>query len=331
MAWITDFLKGRRQRVNVDGELSSWRPVESGIPQGSVLGPLCFLVFVNDIPQVINNPIKMFADDTKIYGEVNTTEQVMALQQDLDAVARWTSAWQLPLNIAKCQSLHLGGRNNGHQYHIGDVPVEGVQAERDLGVIIDEKLTFHSQTGLVTKKANTILAIIKKSFDCLNLTTLPILYKTLVRPILEYANTVWGPIYVGDQKKIERIQRRATKLLPELSQLPYQERLKKLNLPSLVYRRKRGEMLMVYRILTGLTETSPMIFQPSTTGQRTRGHHLKLQKPRAARLVRRHHLGVRAVNDWNGLPQEVVSAPSLNVFKSRLDAHWINRMFDLEW
>ena len=331
LAWISDFLQGRRQRVNVDGELSSWRQVESGIPQGSVLGPLCFLVYVNDIPREINSPMKMFADDTKIYGEVSTTDKVMTLQKDLDAVARWTSVWQLPLNTAKCQSLHLGGRNTGHQYHIGDVLIEGVKEERDLGVIIDDKLTFHCHTGLVMKKANAVLAVIKKSFDCLDMKTLPILYKTLVRPIIEYANTVWGPIYIGDQKKIERIQRRATKLLPELSQLPYQERLKKLNLPSLMYRRKRGEMLMVYRIMTGLTETSPIIFQRSTTGQRTRGHHLKLQKPRAVRVVRRHHLGVRAVNEWNGLPQEVVSSPSLNTFKSRLDAHWKNKMFNLEW
>ena len=156
------------------------------------------------------------------------------------------------------------------------------------------------------------------------------MYKTLVRPIIEYGNSVWGPTYIGDQKKIERIQRRATKLVPELSHLPYQERLKKLKLPSLVYRRKRGDMLMVYRVLTGLTETSPM-FQPSTTGQRTRGHHLKLRKPTAVKEVRRHHLGVRAVNEWNGLPEEVVSAPSLNALKSRLDKHWKNRMYDLEW
>ena len=329
-AWISDFLKGRRQRVNVEGEFSGWMNVDSGIPQGSVLGPLCFLIFVNDIPSVVSGPMKLFADDTKLYGEAATIGGIDALQMDLDAVVRWTSVWQLPLNTAKCQTLHFGNLNTRHQYHIAECLVEDVVHEKDLGVIIDEKLAFHTQTAAVTKKANSILAVIRKSFDFLDAKTMSILFKTLVRPIIEYCNTVWGPMFVGDQKRLERIQRRATRLVAEIRHLPYQDRLRILHLPSLVYRRRRGDMLMVYRILTGKTEMDTL-FQTTVGEQRTRGHQMKLRKPMAVKTVRRHHLGVRAIDDWNSLPQDVVSAPSLNAFKSNLDKHWKDKWYSLEW
>ena len=140
----------------------------------------------------------MFVDDNKIYSDVTIKEDIAKLQNDLDAAARWTSAWQLPLNVKKCQWLHLGHHNTKNQNLIGDVPIEADKEERDLGVAVDDKLTFHSQTGVVTKRANVILAVIKKPFDCLDIKTLPILYKTLVRPIIEYENSVWSLTYIED-------------------------------------------------------------------------------------------------------------------------------------
>ena len=127
---VSYFLRERRQCVNVDGELSSWKKVESGIPQASILGPLLFLVYVNDIPLEVKNPMKMFADDTKFYGDMTTKEEIAKLQNVLDAVARWTSAWQLPLSVKKCQLLHLGRHNVKNQYRIADIPIETVKEEK---------------------------------------------------------------------------------------------------------------------------------------------------------------------------------------------------------
>ena len=152
------------------------------------------------------------------------------------------------------------------------------------------------------------------------------LFKALVRPHLEFGNSVWGPSSLGDQRQVEKVQRRATKLIPELRSKPYSSRLRELGLPSLTYRRLRGDMITIYQILHGSLDVQPGLLQLSTT-RTTRGHHLKLEKPRARTLPRRNYLSVRAVNSWNGLPSHVVSAPSLTAFKSRLDSHWKHIQF----
>ena len=129
--------------------------------------------------------------------------------------------------------------------------LQQVTKEKDLGVIIDHEMKFHKQTAAAAKKANGVLGIIKKSFSLLDKVTLPLLYKSLVRPHLEYANVVWGPHYVEDIKGIARIQRRATKLIRELRHMEYKDRLRELQLPSLSYRRRRGDMIYAYKLITG--------------------------------------------------------------------------------
>ena len=131
-------------------------------------------------------------------------------------------------------------------------------------------------------KGNQMLALVRRSFRCIDMVTLPPLYKTLVRPHLEYRNLTWGPFNRADQRLIERVQRRATKLVPELKCLPYQERLRHLKLPYLYHRRRRGDMIDIFQIMTGGINIQPdQFFQPATSTS-TRGHNLKLKKPQAA-------------------------------------------------
>ena len=167
-----------------------------------------------------------------------------------------------------------------------------------------------------------MLAVIRRSFALINQSTLPLLFKSLVRPHLEYGNLVWGPFNRADQKAVERVQRRATRLVTSIRHLKYQSRLCLLNLPSLYYRRRRGDMIHVYQMLTGGVDVIATEMFTIHTGGPTRGHSLKLAKPHAASRVRQNSFAIRIINDWNGLPSAVVSSPSLNVFKSRLDAHW---------
>ena len=164
--------------------------------------------------------------------------------------------------------------------------------------------------------------VIRRSFEHLDAETLPVLYKSLVRPHLEYCNTVWGPFNREDQQRVERVQRRATKLIPAIRDLPYTERLRILGLPSLYYRRRRGDMIMVYQLLHEGVDVDPENFFTSTAVGPTRGHPWKLMKPRAETRTRRLAFGVRTINDWNALPTSVVAASTLNSFKSRLDTHW---------
>ena len=201
--------------------------------------------------------------------------------------------------------------------------VQVTTEEKDLGITIDDQLKFHRHTN----KANKILGLIAKTFETLDEDSLPRLYKALVRPHLEYGNVIWGPRYVMDQQAVERVQRRATRLIPGLQGLPYEERLSRLNLPSLAHRRRRGDMIQCYKILTGINRINPdKLFQHATLDA-TRGHHMKLFKPRAKSEVRRGAFSVRVVDDWSSLPSHVVSAETVNQFKNRLDKIWKNDQY----
>ena len=156
--------------------------------------------------------------------------------------------WQLPLNIEKCKCLHIGRRNPGISYNINSFDLENVTNQKDLEIIVDSELKIHLQTDAAVKKANRILGIISKTIHTKGEPTIALLYTSLVRPHLEYANVVWGPKYKLDKQKVERVQRRATKLIENIKNLSYQERLRYLDMPSLLHRRLRGDMIETYKI-----------------------------------------------------------------------------------
>ena len=294
----------------------------SGVPQGSVLAPLLFILYVNDLPGALNCGIKIFAGDSKLYRSVQLPTDSLALQEDLDAAARWADEWQLTFNAAKCKVLHIGHRNRHHVYSLRGTALEETSAEKDLGVFIDVDLKFRKQAAAAVSKASQVLAVIRRSFQLLDKTTLPMLFKTLVRPHLEYGNIVWGPFNRADQQLIERVQRRATKMVPDLRHLPYPQRLRTLKLPSLYYRRHQGDMIAVFQLLHGGMDLDPDVFLNTAVARNTRGHPWRLVKPRAVSRIRRNAFSVRVVNDWNSLPSAVVTSASLNQFKNRLDTHW---------
>ena len=210
-----------------------------------------------------------------------------------------------------------------------DTVLEASPAERDLGIFLDPALKFRKQAAAAASKGNQMLALVKRSFKNIDTVTLPLLYKSLVRPHLEYGNLIWGPKNRADQKLIERVQRRATKLVPELKHLPHQERLRHLHLPSLYHRRRRGDMIAVFQILHGgIDVRSDQFFEPAASAI-TRGHGMKLRKPQATSRVRRNTLAVRAINDWNALPPAIVLSASLNQFKTGLDKHWGDDAFTI--
>ena len=321
LRWIEAFLVGRQQRVTVNGSRSGWAPVPSGVPQGSVLAPLLFLLYVNDLPNHLSSGVKIFADDSKLYRSVSLPADPSTLQKDLDAAVCWADEWQLTFNAAKCKVLHIGRLNRHHVYTLNGAVLEETEAKKDLGVYMDPNLKFRRQAAAAVSKASQVLAVIRRSFQLLDKSTMPVLFKTLVRP-LEYGNIVWGPFNRADQQRVERVQRRATKLVPELRHLPYQQRLRILNLPSLYFRRRRGDMIAVYQLLHGRLDLDSRIFLNTAVARDTRGHPWKLVKPRAASRIRRNAFSVSVVNDWNSLPPAVVNADTLNQFKNRLDSHW---------
>ena len=205
--------------------------------------------------------------------------------------------------------------------------LEVVHEEKDLGIIIDDTLRFHQQTACVVKKANQVLAVIKRSFNTRDEITITTLFKSMVRPHLEYANAIWGPHFQADIIKVESVQRRATKMIYGLTNLPYQ--VKTLKLPSLVYRRRRGNMIQIFKILNDSLRIDKNQFFKIREGSRTRGHRNKIFKEHAIRVPRRNNLPQKSANDWNLLPEKVVNSPSVNIFKNRLDKYWLEHHYDI--
>ncbi|KAI8500844.1 hypothetical protein Bbelb_216620 [Branchiostoma belcheri] len=326
-AWIEDFLSNRKQRVVVNNQSSSWKDVKSGIPQGSVLGPILFVIYINDLPESVSCAVKIFADDSKLYGNVKQSNSIEAIQGDLNEVDKWSKLWQLQFNVGKCKVLHLGRSNGKAEYTLGGQKIMETEEEKDLGVIVDNKLTFHSHTARAANKGNQLLGLIKRSFYNLDEHTIPILYKTMVRPHLEYGNVIWGPHFSMDQSKLEKVQTRATRLVPGLALLPYSERLKKLRIPSLQYRRKRGDMIQVFKIVTGQERVRADVFFSFLDSRTTRGHKYKLKVPLAKARVRGQVFSTRIVKDWNSLPEWVVNSKTVNQFKTNLDKHWMHLVF----
>ena len=325
--WIESFLKDLTQQVIVNGCRSNVRRVTSGVPQGSVLGPVLFLVYVNDMPNEIHNIIKLFADDTKLY---STRNSETPLQTDLNTVVGWTQKWLMTLNTQKCKHMHIGRSEQHNKLVLKDQLDQDIQLipaenEKDLGVTFDKDLKFgvHIQTSV--NKANKTLGIIFRTYTYMDIEMFKTLYKTLVRPHLEYASVIWSPYLKKDKISIENVQRRATKRIRSIiiSHMSYPDRLRKIGLPTLEYRRIRADMVQVYKILTGLDQVNIGNHLQLNVGS-TRGHPRKLYKHRHRTNLTLNTFSYRVVDVWNNLPEEVVMAPSLNTFKSRLNKVWKN-------
>ena len=335
--WIRSFLTGRHQQVRVNADTSTRRPVISGVPQGSVLGPILFTLFVSDVPGAVSSLISMFADDTKVYTALLEDDSSQNLADDLESLQEWSQKMQMCFHPKKCKVMHLGSKNMRHDYSMtladgSQHALEKVDTEKDLGVTIDYKLQFSEHVRTAVAKANRILGCLRHTFKHMTKDTLLLLYTSLVRPHLEYATCVWSPKTKKDKDALERVQRRATKLVPELKEMEYHERLKSLKLQTLLFRRKRADLIQAYKIMSGKDSLNQLtrctkcpdksMFQLSLS-QRTRGHELKLQKQEATG-TRSNFFCVRVLDDWNSLSSSTVQSPTVNHFKSGLRSDWAN-------
>ena len=334
-AWIRNFLCDRKQRICVNGEFSTWSAVLSGIPQGSILGPLLFLIYINDLPamctqQDISTKIYLYADDAKIYKFITQMRDQADLQTVMNSVKNWSDEWLLRLNIDKCKTVSYYLHNPfSTQYHITHdnktYILDQLSSINDLGVTFDSKLSFKDHISQKINKAYSILGIIKRNFIHMDEISFILLYKTMVRPHLEYANSVWCPYKKGDIKDIEKVQKRATKLVIKFKGMSYPDRLLHLKLPTLKYRRLRGDMIEVFKITHNIYDPDASLKLAYHSGSITRGNKYKLSNHRFHYDLRKHYFSARIVNIWNSLPNHVVDVNTVNLFKTRLDRYWINQ------
>ena len=258
--WIKEFLSDRKQKVMVNGECSTWYEVTSGIPQGSVLGPTLFVMYINSLPDVISQSSSyLFADDTKLANGIFENSDCEALQSDLNNMVEWTEKSLLKFHPDKCVHMTIGkSKLDERTYTLGhNGPViRKVKEEKDIGIIFDAELKFSSHISEKVNKANSIMGLVRRTFTHLDKGNFALLFKSLVRPHLEFANQVWSPYLQKHIQEIENVQRRATKLIPGMKDLTYEERLETLNLPTLKYRRFRGDMIEMYKLLNSKYNTT---------------------------------------------------------------------------
>nr|CAD2178902.1 unnamed protein product [Meloidogyne enterolobii] len=257
MIFLENFLTNRSFRVKIDDKLSENKSTHSGVPHGSVLGPLLFLIFINDLPNYIseNVGIKMYADDVKLY-KIHKNDKSSDLSNSLIRLEKWGQINGLEISPEKCFSLYIGKTNNMDDYYLYEKKIQKCTNIRDLGVIIDSKLTFTDHISRIVRnvylKSHQLLRIMKTR----KLNTLILAYKSYVRSQLEYATEIWNPIQNKDITKIEKVQKFFTRMAFKKCGLVYKkydERLKICNLQELNIRRKITDMTTTFKIIKGLT------------------------------------------------------------------------------
>ena len=323
--WIRSWLSNRKQRTVLNGEASEWGAVHSGVPQGSVLGPLAFVLFINDIDEAANNISIMnkFADDTKCGQVIKGEADITKLQSCIDNLMEWATTWGMSFNVSKCKLLHIGRSNQRAEYTMDGVKLAKTEAEKDIGVKVTESLKPSVQCREAAQRANNVLGQITRAFHYRDRKTFIQLYKQYVRPHLEFSIPAWSPWLVGDKEVLEKVQERAVRMVSGLQGSTYLERLKELNLPTLETRRLHFDLIQTYKILHHKDNVEAALWfdlVDSTSQRQTRQtcDPLNIKKKHAATDIRRAFFSNRVVDHWNKLPSEVKAAKSVNIFKSNV-------------
>ncbi len=330
LRWLKSFLQGRLQRVKVGSALSEYKPVVSGVPQGSVVGPVLFLLFINDIVNVFPPAVlvALFADDLKLYMSFRYAYERYILQNSINSAAFWSWDNQLPVQPLKCAVLSIG-HVEPPVYTFGQHILSSKAVVNDLGILVDRELSFKQHISSVIHKAYNSLSVLFKCFVTNDQSTFVLAYVSYVRPLLEYGTTVWCPnlharsplACLSSIDRLESLQRRFTHRLFRrcaLPDMPYLDRLRLLKLEALELRRLKLCLTMIFKIIHGLVDAKFCDLFELSTVTTTRGHRFKLCYAPFMKSARQNSFAVAMVPIWNSLPESVVSSVSLFSFKRNL-------------
>ena len=311
----------------MDGYSSDNLPVTSGIPQGTMLGPLLFLCYINDLPECVSCNIRLYADDVLLYNIIESEKDCLQLQSDLNALEHWEKTWQMKFNTLKCQYIFYGNKWTPIQkvYTIHGEPLQQVSSIKYLGVIIDKRITWNEHTDRLVHKANKVGGFLYRNFKNCPIHVKKKCYETLVRPILEYASTVWSPYYIKNINRIEAVQRRMARFVfnDYDRTTSVTELLRQLSWPSLQQRRLCDRTLMIFKIIHNLVDipVEPPNFIPNTIF--TRGNTQKFIQLQSNIDCYAKSFFPEAIKIWNSLPQLMIDCNDAESFK-----HYICNYFD---
>ena len=326
--WIKAFLTNRTQAVKISSHMSSSISVTSGVPQGSVLGPLLFLLFINDLTDFTfpNVHVKLFADDIKLYTELSYPSAHINFQSQLNLIHLWASTWQVEISYEKCNILYLR-KKLPQTFSFNNTQIRTADSVNDLGLLIAPGLKFNNHIDNIILKAKQRASIIHRSFLSKDKTILTRAFTTYVRPLLEYASPVWSPSHLTLISAIKSVRRNFTKRLPGFQNLNYSDRLKILKLKSLEHRRLIVDLglLTCHEIIHHHISITSANFLKLSTTQNLRGHSFKLTQPLAKNTIQQHFFTTRIVKAWNSLPDGLVTISNPNTFKHALNQHDLSK------
>ena len=319
--WIAQWLTGRSQTVVVEGERSGDEPVISGVPQGTVLGPILFLVYINDIAEGIQSSARLFADDGLLYRSIASEQDAVDLQSDLDAVVEWSRVWQMRFNPTKCHLLRVTRKRKitPHTYCMLGQDLAAVKHYPYLGVEIDETLSWKTHVNKTCSKAHNSLNFLRRNLYRCPRKTKESAYQTMVRPLVEYCSSAWDPGYVGQIRQVEAVQRKAARFVTSdwgrYSSVT--DMVKSLEWHTLQERRLVRRLSIFYQVLHG--NTAVQLPNYVTQQNRPRPHPFQYSSIQASKLCYTDSFWPRTILSWNPLPLDIVSAKSVDHFK---DSMW---------
>ena len=320
VSWIENFLLDRTQYVQVSGTRSSWISVTPGVPQDTVIGPLLFLIYINDIVHNLNSKIKLFADDAVLYSEVSNVHDVSLFQQDLDTLSCWAATWQMNFNLTKCNimSFTRSPLKFPAGYRLCNSPLESISCHKYLGVFIQDNLEWDSHVKSVKHKAMKILGLLGRNFSGSSQYVKTQGYNSLVRPHVEYASAAWSPFEKQHIKALEAVQCCAIRFVcSDYSQFCSVTSMQhSLGWDTLEVRRHLNTATIMYKAVHNWTH---LTFPASVTlAQRSNrsNHPHKFRHIFARTNAYKFSFFPLVIPLWNGLPNSAVNAESVTDFQA---------------
>lgn len=303
--WLKSYLQHRKQCVRVKGHISKLLPVISGVPQGSILGPLLFILYINDLPDVLKSALAfIFADDTKCLKSIHNPDDVYLLQEDINALLQWSIQSNLIFSSPKCAILHFWGNPSEYcDYYLDNIKIDGKDTIKDLGILITTDLTWTTHHNQIVSKAYRVLGLIRRSFSTNIIEIKKQLYLSLVRSHLVYCSVLWRPYQIKDILLLERVQRRATKYILNDYKSNYRSRLEKLSLLPLMYMFELYDIMFAVKSFKNPAPHFDIYQWITFRNQGTRScAAYKLTHTRSRLNSLRHFYFNRLPRLWNSLP-----------------------------
>lgn len=342
--WLSSFLTKRSMRVVLEGTSSESTTVDSGVPQGTVLGPLLFLIHINDLPASVSSHVRLFADDCLLYREINSFSDHQSLQQDLKHLEEWANTWGMRFNASKCYILSIN-KTSDFFYQLDSTILKNVQSTPYLGILLSDDMKWSPHISSITKKANSTLGFLRRNLRRCPPNCRQQAYLSLIRPSLEYGAVVWDPYLKKDIEGLERVQRKASRFITGdfRSYTPgsVTRLLEKTELQPLQQRRKQLRLSLFYRVVEGTVPALPMqqFLEEQRQGRRIRAvqhsdhHSVNIVSGYARNNSRpfivpygrteqfRSSFFVKTAQDWNQLEDNIVTSKSLGIFKTKIAAY----------